>query len=200
MLAIDVIERKPINNINGEDIVDLTVSSMSSDGYGDLNFVNIIQCPYALEMRPDLLSKLYLGDQNRMGMLLKLNGISNPFSLEAGDIFLIPSITSANSMLANNTTSDRDTNDKFSFKKKLEDRISKISDQRKEYLRSRAISAAANSSVPLPPNVATEDQFEVKDGKLVFGSSIGNCKTNIAENKSKATIKARLAQRNIFGS
>ena len=199
MLSIDVLKNKPVNNINSQDILDLTVSSISTTGQGSLSFIDVVQCPYELEMRPDLISKYYLNNQDNMGMLLKLNGISNPFSVEMGDIFFIPAIDSINSLAANNQNSKQGPDDRQSFRKKLSDRISKISGDRKNYLDARNISSAANS--PLPPNVTQEgdQQFQVKNGKLIFGSNIGNSRTNISENKSKATIQSKLANKKIFG-
>jgi hypothetical protein len=98
-----------------------------------------------------------------------------------------------------------------SFRKQLQERISKVSEQRKEYLNSVAISEAAQNGTdaaqfatqtPLPPNVALEgsEQFKVENGKLIFGSDIGVCRTKIQQNKSVATIKSRFAQRQIFES
>ena len=42
-------------------------------------------------MRPDLIAAVKLGDQSKVGSLLKINGISNPFSLKEGRFILIPS-------------------------------------------------------------------------------------------------------------
>lgn len=178
MLSIDVLNNKPINTINGQQIVDLTVSSISSSSEAFVKFVNIAMCPYEFEMRPDLFSKLYTGDQNNMGMLLKMNGISNPFSLEMGDVLLIPSLASMQSMLAKNTTSDGKS-DRKDFVNKITQRVSKISSERKNYLEAKSIS----QNTPLPPNIAGDNdkQFVVKDGKIVLGGSIGTIRTSNAQ-------------------
>ena len=102
MLSIDVLSVKPVNTVNGQQIVDLTVSSISTDSSGFVSFVNVAMCPYEFEMRPDLFSQLYSGNQNNMGLVLKLNSISNPFSLQMGDTLLIPSTNSMASLLAQN--------------------------------------------------------------------------------------------------
>lgn len=41
--------------------------------------------------RPDLIALQYYGDQSKLDMILKWNGISNPFSINEGDILEIPS-------------------------------------------------------------------------------------------------------------
>lgn len=197
MIKIDVLEKKPITTINGVDRVDLTVSSIAPPNQIDFGIANYILCPANFEMRPDLLSSFYMGNTQYLGTLLKINCIGNPFSVVQGDIFMIPTLTMASSMLKDNQL-DTGASDRANFRKNLSDRISKVSADRQNYLSARGVSAAAL----LPPNVTApnDQQFVVKDGKLIFGSSIGNCRTNVAENKSKATIKARLIQKNIFNS
>jgi hypothetical protein len=132
-------------------------------------------------------------------MILKLNSISNPFSLESGEIVYLPSIKTMSSLVSTPAIDDAPEKARTDFRKSLQDRISTISPERTNYLESRNIANASN--IPLPPNVTAPDdkQFVVKDGKLIFGSSIGNCRTNVSQNRSKATIKARLTQQKIFG-
>lgn len=40
--------------------------------------------------RPDLIALKYYGDQSMTDVLLKFNGISDPFSISAGDVIIIP--------------------------------------------------------------------------------------------------------------
>jgi hypothetical protein len=42
------------------------------------------------EMRPDLISRMYYGTENFTDVLCKYNGISNPFSLERGQLIKVP--------------------------------------------------------------------------------------------------------------
>ena len=42
------------------------------------------------EMRPDIVAAIKLGDHAKMGSLLKLNGISNPFAIGKGTVLAIP--------------------------------------------------------------------------------------------------------------
>lgn len=199
MLSIDVLKNKPTVTINNKEIVDFTVPSIDLT-QGSVYFRQIVYCPYEFEMRPDLLSSFFMGSQDDLGVMLKVNSISNPFSLCMGDIIAVPSKTSTDAILKTPQNDTTET-DRSQFRKKLKERISKISPERQNYLESRNISSAANTPI-LPPNVAGESdqQFVVKGGKLIFGSSIGQCRTNLTENKSKATIKARIAQRNIFNT
>ena len=43
--------------------------------------------------RPDLIALEYYGDQTKTDLILKWNGISDPFSLAPGDVLVIPPST-----------------------------------------------------------------------------------------------------------
>jgi hypothetical protein len=202
MISIDVLENKPEIVINGETIMDITARSVDPDvipGYSRFIFTN-----EEMVMRPDLAAHMLCGTHNRMGTLLKLNSIGNPFSLNSNEFLFVPDTETINNLTR--VPQSEETNDaRRSFRKELQDRISKVSENRKEYLNAVDISDAANTGAtqnPLPPNVTQEgaEQFRVENGKLIFGSDVGVCRTRIQQNKSLATIKSRFAQRQIFES
>jgi len=195
MLQIDILENKKTKVINGEEILDLTTPSVDTEV--KIGFSRLIMTTEEHIMRPDLVSAMYCGNQKNMGILLKVNSISNPFSIDSNEVLFIPDSETINKLPRKQTPELQDDIRK-SFRKKLQERISKVSEERKEYLNSVNISQAA----VLPPNVATEgsEQFKVENGKLIFGSDIGVCRTKIQQNKSVATIKSRFAQRQIFES
>lgn len=193
MINIDTIENKPVRVINGEEIVDLTFKSVNTDV--NPGYARVILVTREMVMRPDLVAHMYCGSHNKVGSLLKINSISNPFSVDEGDILFIPDSQTLRDIVAK--PAEAETSEiRKSFRKQLQERISQVSEQRKEYLNSVQISSAA----ALPPNVIKEgdEQFKVLDGKLIFGSDIGVCRTKIQQNKSVATIKSRFAQRQIF--
>lgn len=202
MISIDVLENKPEIVINGETIMDITARSVDPGvipGFSRFIFTN-----EEMVMRPDLAAHMLCGTHNRMGTLLKLNSIGNPFSLNSNEFLFVPDTETINNLTRLPQTEETDDVRK-SFRKELQDRISKVSENRKEYLNAVDISDAANNSAtqnPLPPNVTQEgsEQFRVENGKLIFGSDIGVCRTRIQQNKSLATIKSRFAQRQIFES
>jgi hypothetical protein len=215
MISIDVLENKPEIVINGETIMDITARSIDPDvipGFSRFIFTN-----EEMIMRPDLAAHMLCGTHNRMGTLLKLNSIGNPFSLNSNEFLFVPDTETINNLTR--IQQSEETGDiRRSFRKELQDRISKVSENRKEYLNAVDISEAASSGSnsagsipsgsssatqsPLPPNVTQEgsEQFRVENGKLIFGSDIGVCRTRIQQNKSLATIKSRFAQRQIFES
>jgi len=196
MLDIDILKTKSTTTVRGEDILDLIPSSV--DVTRAIKLSDVIYIADDFDMRPDLISMYYCQDQNSMGMLLKMNNISNPFSVGNYDIFYIPNLQSLKNIKKSQTGDGSGEKERDSFRKKLKERISKVTPERKEYLNARGISDEA--SAPLPPNITEpgDQQFKVENGKLIFGSSIGVCRTKLSQNKSKATIKSRFAQGKIF--
>ena len=208
MLNIDILDKKVTKIINGEEILDLVTQTI--DNTYSPKYARAMITTDEMVMRPDLAATMYCGNQSKLGILLKMNSISNPFSLDAREILFIPD-TDTMSRIVKSPEADVKEDVRKSFRKQLQERISKVSEQRKEYLNSVAISEAAQegagaaqfaTQTPLPPNVALEgsEQFKVENGKLIFGSDIGVCRTKIQQNKSVATIKSRFAQRQIFES
>jgi hypothetical protein len=195
MLSIDILENKQEKVINGESIMDLVSPSLNNTITP--NYSKFVVSTEEMIMRPDLAAQMYCGSHNKVGILLKLNSISNPFSLNVNELLLIPDRKTIDDL---SKPIDKPMNMEIrnSFRKQLQDRISQVSNSRKEYLNAVNMSTEAQ----LPPNVTKqgEEQFKVVDGKLIFGSDIGVCRTKIQQNKSVATIKSRFAQRQIFES
>jgi len=161
MLHIDILENKKTRVINGEEILDLTTPSVDTEV--KIGFSRLIMTTEEHIMRPDLVSAMYCGNQKNMGILLKVNSISNPFSIDSNEVLFIPDSETINKLPRKQTPELQDDIRK-SFRKKLQERISKVSEERKEYLNSVNISQAA----VLPPNVTPEgsEQFKVENGKI----------------------------------
>jgi len=85
-----ILNRKPIiKDRNGEDIIDLTKKSMDFKS----ETVQRIREQYVSEehqMRPDLISFQNYGEDGFWDLILKFNGISNPFALSSDDVLSIP--------------------------------------------------------------------------------------------------------------
>jgi hypothetical protein len=80
--------KKSIFNSTGEALVDLVSSTFKFDQTGASagpTFVGEEEV-----MRPDLLSNKVYGSTDHWELILKYNGISNPFSLDVGEILLVP--------------------------------------------------------------------------------------------------------------
>ena len=195
MLTIDIIDNKINNTINGQEILDLITPSFNTNT--EINYSGIYITNQEMVMRPDLAALTFCGNTSSLGTLLKVNSIGNPFSLDMGEVLYIPDSQTI-STLPNQPQETQKNNTRDSFRQQLQDRISKISQQRNEYLNS--VNISNSTQIPLPPNVTqpNTEQFTVKNGKLIFGSNIGVCRTNIQQNKSVASIKSAFAQNQIF--
>jgi len=199
MLTIDIINDKPFfTNPNTEErYLDLVSPSWSVRNV-QYSIKAIAFVTNETKMRPDLVSMQYLGDYSRLGTMLKLNNISNPLSLDTGEILLIPGDQMVNDLFQSGRSITTQKQKARSFRKELQDKISQVSKDRLEYLNSKNVSNLAES--PLPPNLLQEGQQQilVTEGRLIFGPDIGQCKSRSKKNVSVTDIKTKLAQKNIF--
>lgn len=199
MLGIDIIESKTyrVDPKTKKNALDLVTPSWNSRNI-QYQLKGIAIVTDETQMRPDLVALSYLGDTSALGSLLKVNNISNPLSLQAGEILAVPS----NKMKSDLFQTAKQTNSQKakakSFRKELQDKISQVSNGRLEYLNSKNITNLAQT--PLPPNLLQEGQQQilVDGGKLIFGPDIGTCRTKAKKNVSVTDIKTKLAQKNIF--
>jgi len=176
MLVIDTLSvNKSIFNPNISDqsksigIWDLTKASVNYD----IEFMNsrkVFRVTSDLVMRPDLISLYHIGDSQYCGSMMKVNGISNPFSIDEGRLLFILSPemikrtydkkkdqNSAQSASQQNTPLDN-------LKKAQEDKIFKVSPGRKNFL-DKAIKN--KPALILPPNVAQPgDRKFTRKGKI----------------------------------
>lgn len=175
MLAIDVIENKQyfVNPKKRQQYLELTTASWDTRRI-QYQLKNIAIASEEVEARPDLLGMLYLGDQSKMGTILKLNGISNPISLKINELLLIPSDKMTKDLFKSGQKLTDQKQKAKTFRKELQEKISQISKDRLEYLNAKNISNISES--PLPPNLLQEgeQQILVEDGKLIFGPNTGS--------------------------
>ena len=110
-MKFTILNRKPIiKDKNGEDIVDLTKKSMDFTAE-EPHITGGRYVSEETQMRPDLISYQNYGDDGFWDLILKFNGVSNPFSLDTSQFLFIPDIqymlrqlyveTSNNSKIAN---------------------------------------------------------------------------------------------------
>lgn len=206
MLAIDIIESKPLfsNPYTGRTYVDLLSPSWNTKNINyELRGVAFVT--EETQMRPDLVSLIFMDSPGKMGSLLKINNISNPLSIKAGEILFVPGNGMINGLFKDGSKSAVSEKEKArSFRKELQDKISRVSEGRLEYLNAKKISDSAGGAGagegPLPPNILQDgqQQIAVDSGKLIFGPDIGQCRTKGTKNISVTDLKSKLAQKNIF--
>lgn len=86
-----VIDNKKIVSNDKESIIDLTPSIFDS-GKSIGALFNVYRVPESMKMRIDLISLAAYGTDEYADIIMKYNGISNPFSIDADDILFIPTL------------------------------------------------------------------------------------------------------------
>lgn len=205
MLSIQTLLIKPDvtiqkNSGDTEDIMDLTFGSFIYSQDVQITGVGVVSTD--LEMRPDLVAKIYYGDVSKLDYILKFNGISNPFSLQSGQILLIGDVTQMADNFAPDTVTNNDST-KQDIRAKFFDpnRLSKKDAQRLALLQLKS-RQFANPASNLPPNMADIGSTEISvspTGTVIFGGDVvGTSTTNCPQVISKATVLAKLLQNKIF--
>jgi hypothetical protein len=115
--------------------------------------------------RIDLISLKYYSDANYCDYILKWNNISNPFSINVGDVLLIPQNMSVLNIVKPIKFVERSINepsirDQFIDTKRLPVKDAK----RIEYLQRKAAQKANGSRQILPPNVLKEGENHIAIG------------------------------------
>ena len=130
MLGIDIIESKsyftnPNTKVQSLDLC--TPSWNTKRVLYSLRSIAIVTDE--TEMRPDLVSMSYMGDQSGLGTMLKLNNISNPLSIESGEVLAIPGQTMVKDLFDSGRSITNQKPKAKSFRKELQEKISiKISE------------------------------------------------------------------------
>lgn len=132
-------------------------------------------------MRPDLVAYQAYGNLANAGSLMKVNGVGNPFAINTGTIFAIPSPERLDAafdqkktfLQSGNTT----TNPNNSFRRAQEGKTFQVSDSRKKFIEAQN---KAKNPVPqaLPPNVLQEGESQiVKSNEMIlFGPSVSGAR------------------------
>ena len=176
MLEIDTLSiNKRIFNPNESDqsksigIWDLTQSSVNYD----IEFMNsrkVFRVTSDMVMRPDLISLYQIGDSDYCGSMMKVNGISNPFSIGEGRLLFIlsPEMIKKTYNRKKDEISGQSTSQQNSpldnLKKAQEDKAFKVSPGRKNFLDK---TIKNNPPLILPPNVSQPgDRKFTRKGKV----------------------------------
>jgi hypothetical protein len=194
MLEIDTLSvNKRIFNPNESDqsksigIWDLTQASVNYD----IQFMNsrkVFRVTSDTVMRPDLISLYQIGDTQYCGSMMKVNGISNPFSIDEGRLLFILSpemirktYDKKKDQISGQSASQQNT-PLDNLKKAQEDKVFKVSPGRKNFL-----DKTIKNKPPLilPPNVSQpgDRKFMRKGNVFTFAPDAGKGGFNKPLNK-----------------
>ena len=194
MFGNSIDKKKFFTRPDGEKIRDLT-QSMFELGAGTYTNYNVYKVPKEYRMRPDLISKAVYNNSSYAEIILKFNSISNPFSIDEGDLILIPDLESALEIVKKIASSEGESQaDKIRNAYKYIDPLKRPKkDISLDNFNNREIKA-----VSLPPNFAEEGakQVSYRGGRVYFGEGAEQCLkngmtqseflTNVIKNKNKS--------------
>lgn len=169
------LDEKPLfTRPDGEVFRDLTQSMIDDKKSADLSY-SPFKVPKDYVMRPDLISKAVYNTPAYAEVILKFNGISNPFSIDQNDVILIPNLDSVNQKMIKQSTANKSELDALRESYKYIDpaKVPSKSEEMMSY-ESRKLSAA------LPPNIAQEGTSQIirRNGRVYFGESVATCVQN----------------------
>lgn len=190
----NTIDNKPLYiKDDGEEIVDLTLQSLKI--VVDQPMTNFFMVVEETAMRIDVISLIALGSVDNTEMMLKFNDISNPFSINIGDILFVPDIMYARMNLAVQAGNDQQ---KIDIRNQYiePEKASKLDPSFSKYnIRNKPKKADASKAGPaLPPNFANigEKEIEIKGGKIFFGPNVSKNGKKCEEPLSKSEFLAKL--------
>jgi len=179
-MFVNSIDKKPFfTRPDGEILRDLTQTMFELKNRNYTSY-EVYRVPEEYVMRPDLISKSVYNNSLYAEIILKYNGISNPFSIDAGDIILIPNLDAVKNNIKSPSKSIAESNaDKLRKSYKYIDPI-KYPKKSKELRNfdSRQIIQAKDGA--LPPNIAEEGTSQVtyRNGRVYFGEGVETCLKN----------------------
>ena len=160
-----------IDENTSEEYLDLSAPSFeynSGNGIKAIHYVTTDQAG-----RIDLVSNQYFGSGANIDAICILNNISNPFSVEEGDLLIIPNLTRNEDSVYIRPTLHA-TPDIIQSQYINTDRQSKKDQSRIERLAAKGKDKRSGVSNPLPPNVLQPGQISKKigGGKIVLGANL----------------------------
>lgn len=158
--------KKIITNLLGESITDL-ISSTFKFGETNISAGPSVVSEYEV-MRPDLLADRVYASQDNWDALLKFNGISNPFSLNQGEVLLVPAPNELSKMIVPPRTVLEKGNEPT---KKNEDAVIKPKSI-KDKKRLESIRTKVSEVVPPNVNLTGVQNVKVVNGKVILGGDM----------------------------
>jgi len=168
------VDNKPFfTRPDGEKIRDLTQSIFDLKNRNYVAY-NVYRVPKEYAMRPDLISKSVYNNSMYAEVILKYNGISNPFSINEGDIILIPDLDSAKQKFKTPGVGSE-----IDRAQKIRDSYKYI-DPLKKPVKTDNLMKFDERQIPngaLPPNISEEGASPIirRGGRVYFGEGVETC-------------------------
>lgn len=167
------IDGKPLfTRPDGDVLVDLTQTMIDLSKEVNLSY-SPFKVPKDYAMRPDLISKAVYNTTSYAEIILKFNGISNPFTINEGDIILVPNLDAANEKMVSATVGTQTEVEKIR-------NSYKYIDPTKIPSKSTELQSYDQRQFVLPPNIAEDGTTQItqRNGRVYFGESVATCVKN----------------------
>ena len=193
-----LLNKYSVTKEDGDVLPDITRSSVDPDALERVAANRSLLVDSFSVMRPDLVSHNYYGSHDYMDVMLKYNGVSNPFSLYEGQLLFLPDLSELQKIIKEplpiKDISDVEIDEVESIfvnPKTTQD------EKRLEMLKKQN-----KGKEVLPSNVTRkgDKNVKIKDGKIVFGEDVTSVnKDDCPEPISRANLKKALIKNNLFG-
>jgi hypothetical protein len=177
----------------GESIVDL-VRSTFNFGVSASSMGPTVVSEYET-MRPDLVSERLYASQDYWDTLLKFNGISNPFSLDVGEILLAPSTNTLEKFIV----PSKDVVEKGTEPAKKNEAALIKPKSAKDVNRLASIRTKTSEVVPPNVNLSGSKNVKVVNGQVILGGDMTQTgANNINQAAARARVQAQLKNNNML--
>ena len=160
---------------DGTVLKDLTTSMFNVTAGSYVSFT-VYKVPKEYEMRPDLISAAVYNSTVYAEIILKYNGISNPFTIKEGDLVLIPNLDSVKDMISKPQGSEANGARAIRNSYRYID-PTKIPKSDDTNYQNRPITSTTGT---LPPNISEEGEKQItyRNGRVYFGEGVCACLEN----------------------
>lgn len=152
----------------GEEKINMIIPGIIIPGNVKINYIHDVQENEA--MRPDLISLKYYNTPDAWDLILKVNGISNPFAIKPGIKLQIPDYNAAQKFKVNKPKINPEVRKQFTDTK----RMNEEDKNRLEFLKKISSSKPNGSKENLPPNMLKSNETTkiYKDGRIILGANL----------------------------
>jgi hypothetical protein len=196
-----ILSRKPEKVIKDttEKVIDLAARTLRSV---NARMQTLAKVKDGEQARPDLVSVRVYGEDTYQDQICKMNGISNPYSLNIDDTLVIPNTVSFSRDVQFETEpvqAEVPLDFRLNFKNIDKNPNQESAIQKFNQSFEKGIEELKEDGSGLPPSVADfgDKQFLIRGGEVIFAPNIGKCITNESAPISKGELLARLIKNRI---
>jgi len=193
-----ILNKYTVTKEDGDVLPDITRSSINSDVLGRVASTRSVLVDSFSVMRPDSIAYASYGNHDYMDLILKYNGISNPFSLYEGQVIFLPDLTELEKLVKEPKKIEDISNvDIDEVESVFIDPKTTQDEKRLEMLKKQN---RGREVLPSNVNKKGDKNVKIKDGKIVFGEDVTAVnKDDCPEPISRANLKKALIKNNLFG-